>query len=231
MIRGLYAAASGMKALSIQQDVTARNLAHANKPGFRRQILTFESFVKRDAHLGVQVERVNDFTVGDPQFTQRELDVALTGDGFFVLDGPNGPLYTRSGVFQVNAQGQLITMDGFPVQGVAGPITAPPLTEHFSILDNGIVLADGQQVGQLRIVQFTDNNRLTRAGNTLFRAPNDLPPQPSPTEVRQGYRERSNGPMVLEMVNMIDGLRHYEAAQKALTSLSDVIQLSTRPQG
>lgn len=229
MIRGIYAAAAGMKAVSIQQDITANNLAHADKPGYRRQLLRYESFGVQPAHYGTNVERFVDFRPGDHVHTGRDLDVALVGDGFFVVDGPAGPHYTRNGVFQTNAAGLLMNMDGYPVQGIGGPIVAPVGTQLFSVLDNGVVLADGQEIGQLRIVQFADNNRLQRIGQTFFRAPQDMPPQASGTEVRGGYRETTNGPMVLEMVQMIHGLRHYEAAQRALNSLNEIVQLSTRP--
>lgn len=230
MIRGLYSAATGLAATTHRQDVAARNLSNAGKPGFRRHVMQFESFGPRDINLGTNYEVKTDFTPGDHRYTGADLDVALVGDGFFVVNTPQSPLYTRDGSFHINRDRQLVTFDGHPVQGTNGPtIIIPDNTKHVSIDLDGNVHADGEQVGTLRTVQFADNDRLTRAGNAFFQAPPDMPPQDAVTEVRQGYREQSNGPLVTEMVSMIFGLRHFEASQRALRALSDVIQFSTRP--
>jgi flagellar basal body rod protein FlgG len=225
-----------MDVTSIQQDVVARNLAHANQPGYRRQVLSFETFLARNALVGALAELHQDFTPGDPVYTGADLDVALVGDGFFVVEDPSGLLYTRNGTFHRNAQGRLVTFDGRPVLGMPGPrgedlpITIPRTASMISILDNGTVVADRVPVGRLRLARFSDNQRLTRVGTTLFRPPNDLRPQLGVGEVRQGYRERSNGEMVSELMHMVFGFRHYEASERALRSLSDAVEQNTRPQ-
>src|SRR5262249_54458016 len=113
MISGLYSAASALDAAEQAHDITAHNIAHASVPGYRRRSVTFETFSRDSTEqiatessssnsLGVRASNVyTDFTPGDYQYTGNSLDLAVQGDGFFVLDGPNGPLYTRNGVFQL----------------------------------------------------------------------------------------------------------------------------------
>ncbi len=227
-----------MDVTSIQQDVISRNLAHANQPGYRRQVLSFETYLARKGLVGATAKLHQDFTPGDPVHTGGDFDVALIDDGFFVVDDPSGPLYTRNGTFHRNAKGQLVTFDGRTVLGTPGtlgpdsPIIIPRDATSISILDNGTVVADNNPVGRLRLVQFENNNKLDRVGTTLFRPPVDMQPQEMTDDadiVRQGYRERSNGEMVSELMHMVFGLRHYEASQRAMRSLSEAIQLDTRP--
>lgn len=225
-----------MDVTSIQQDVVARNLANANQPGYRRQVLSFETFLAKNALVGAKAELHQDFTPGDPVHTGAELDVALVSDGFFTVQDPSGLLYTRNGTFHRNAQGRLVTFDGRAVLGMPGPrgedvaITIPRTAKTISILDNGTVVADKVAVGRLRLARFSDNNRLARVGTTFFRPPDGLRPELGVGEVRQGYRERSNGEMVSELMHMVFGFRHYEASERALRSLSDAVQQQTRPQ-
>lgn len=235
MIRGLYSAASGLKGLSIQQDALARNLSQVNKPGYRRQIVSFETLGPRGEFMGTKPTNQTDFAVGDPTHTGRDLDVALADDGFFVVEEADGmELLTRNGVFQVNSAGQLTTTEGRIVQGVVqpgvnGPINIPPDTTQVNFLDDGSVVANGITVGQLRVVKMADNNELTRVGSALFRKADDANFVEGTNSVRQGYRERSNGAPVEEMVKMLHGMRHFEAAQRALKTINEALQQSTNP--
>ncbi|MEK6257868.1 MAG: flagellar hook basal-body protein [Planctomycetota bacterium] len=229
MIRGLYSAAGGMQATSLQQDVTAHNLNHAMKPGYQREVLRFNATGPREELLGPEATLHTDFSPGTLEFTGNTLDVALNGPGFFQIQGPSGPLYTRSGTFQLNGQGQIVTPEGRIVRGTAGPITIPPDAVNIDILDDGTVIADGGEIDQLSVVAFQNPNDLSRVGTTYFAAsPNAARSEAGP-EVRQGYRENGNTTVVQEMVQMIAGLRQFEAAQRALRSLGDTIALNTRP--
>lgn len=231
MIRGLYSATAGMLATSQQQDVTAHNLTHAVKPGYRREVLRFESVGGEDDLLGPSVQLHTDVTPGATEHTGNRLDVALTGPGFFRVEGPNGSLFTRNGVFQLNGQGQLVTMEGLAVSGTTGPVRLPIETSNIEILDNGTVLADGLEVDQLSVETFADPSALPRVGTSYFAPPPGVTPTKVEPAVQQGYREASNTTVVHEMVQMISGLRQFEATQRALRSISDSIGLLTRPTG
>jgi len=232
VIRGLYSAANGMLATSHQQDVAAQNLAHSNKPGYRREMVRFETTGGLDEFVGPSVSVHSDQTPGGFEPTGNPLDVAINGSGMFVLDGPSGPMYSRCGVFQLNGEGQLVTPEGFPVQGIAGPITLPAGSKSIEIGSEGAVVADGVDVDQLRIVEFPDQTQLQRVSTSSFSAPSGIEPtQMEQPQIRQGVREMSNTSAVQEMVQMTTGLRQFEATQRALRSIADAIGLTTRPTG
>jgi flagellar basal-body rod protein FlgF len=235
MLQGYYSAASAMSAALQNQDILSQNLAHAPVPGYRRQTLSFEEFVasqsaandptsSQQLHGANIAKHSSSFEAGAYQKTGNPLDCAIQGDGFFVIDGPNGPLYTRNGQFQVNTDGQLVSPSGYTVMGSGGPLQIPSNAAQIQIAMDGTISADNTQVGQLRVVSFNDPNQLVRAGTTLFSAPDDVTPQTSTATIRQGYREGSNVSVVQEMVQMISGMRQYESASKALRSLSDAMQ-------
>ncbi len=229
MIRGLYSAASGMQATSLQQDVTAHNLNHAVKPGYQREVLRFQASGSLETLQGPETSLHTDFNPGILEHTGGKLDVALNGPGFFTIDGPSGPVYTRSGTFQLNGAGQLVTPEGRTVRGTGGPITIPPGAARIEILDDGNVVADGAAVDQLSVVAFQNPQDLRRVGTTYFEAPPNAARSTTGPNVRQGYREQGNTTVIHEMVQMISGLRQFEASQRALRSLGDSIGLTTRP--
>jgi flagellar basal-body rod protein FlgF len=240
MIQGFYSAATALDAAIQNQDVVAQNLAHTTVPGYRRQGLAFETLNRALSQTSAPAPNLlgtrpsSSYTAFEPgpmQFTGNPLDLAINGESFFVVQGPNGPLYTRNGVFQLSLTGELQTKGGLPVVGTNGPITIPPKTAQLTVAPDGTVLADKVPKGRLQLAHFANPNVLVPAGTTLFAAPAEANPDTDTSKVEQGYREGSNVQAVQEMVSMIAGMRHYEAAQRALRSLSDAIQSRTGTQG
>jgi flagellar basal body rod protein FlgG len=240
MIRGMYAAASGLQVASEYQEVTAHNLAHSTSPGYRGRGVQAETF---DRTLGRALPPVgdltgaadtavyHDFRPGPLQFTENPLDLALTdGDQFFPLAGPNGPVYTRNGQFRLTPAGQIVSQAGYALQGEDGPITIPPESTRFFIGSDGTVTADGEPAGRIRPVRFADVRQLTAAGPTLYAAPPGTTPQQTDGQVLQGYREGSNVQPADAMVQMIASARYFDSAQRALRAIAESIQLNTRPQ-
>lgn len=235
MLQGYYSAASGMSAALLNQDILAQNLAHAPVPGYRRQTLSFQEYIApqptsgdptmtRPIHGAQVTQNASSFANGPVQSTGNPLECAISGDGFFVLEGPNGPVYTRNGQFQISADGQLVSASGYPVSSGGGSLRIPSNAAQILIAQDGTVTADGTQIGQIRLASFANPNQLERAGPTLFAAPDGVSPQTSTSLIRQGYREGSNVSVVDEMVQMLVGMRQYEAASKSLRSLSDAMQ-------
>lgn len=235
MLQGYYSAASGMSAALLNQDLMAQNLANAPVPGYRRQTLSFAEYVTPQTPTsasqstpprhGSQVAlHSSSFAAGPYQSTGNPLECAIQGDGFFVLDGPNGPLYTRNGQFQINSANELTSASGYPLSSSTGPLRIPANAGQIVIGIDGTVSVDTVPLGQLRLASFANPNLLQRVGSTLFTAPQGVSPQTSTAWVRQGYREGSNVNVVNEMVQMIAGMRQYEAAGKAMRSLSDAMQ-------
>lgn len=240
MIRGLYSSAGALQMAERNHEVIANNLANANMPGFRRQLVAFETAVQQASSDGTSgtnpssigapgPKPVTVFEPGAIQQTERKLDLALNGDGFFVVDGPNGPLYTRNGVFEMNADGRLQTTGGLPVSGTTGEIIVPPGTVKLQFSFDGTVVADGSEVGQLKLASFkeADLQNLVHSGTTLYSAPRGVVPQESQASVQQGFLEMSNVQIVDEMVRMIAGSRMYEASQRAMRAISDSVEQRT----
>ena len=240
MLVGFYSAASAMRTAELNQDLIATNLAHMNVPGYRRSGLTTSAF--RDPFLQTQdspgfgtIEEsiASDFTPGPMVATERTLDVAIDGDGFFAVESPNGTLYTRNGSFHIGEGGTLVGTHGMPILGTGGPIQVPDdvSPSDIQITTDGTISANGENIGQLQLVAFNDNSQLEQFGTTLF-SPNPEA-QISNTEVSvvQGMREQSNVQPIDELVSMIVAMRYHEAAQRTLRSIDDTIQQNTDPRG
>lgn len=162
MITGVYSAMTAMDASASQHEVIAQNLAHAQMPGYRRIAVRHQSFeaaldeeqraaYSRESMGTGDIDRVIDFTQGTMERTERTLDFAIHGDGFFVVDGPAGEtLYTRNGSFHLNGDGELVTAEGLTVRGENGIINVPPNVDVSSLAlqsDGTIVAGDQQIVG------------------------------------------------------------------------------------
>ena len=235
MITGLYSAASAMDNAATRHEASAENLANAHLPGYRRRVVQQNSFATelsktrdtsgmspllgiappKDADGGIRL----DFTHGAMKQTGRSLDVALEGDGFFVVEGPNGPLYTRNGAFMASPDGRLVTTDMLSVIGRNGPINIPAnlSSEAITVTGDGRLLGNGIEFGQLATVQFADKTKLTAVGASLLQAADDVVPQDSNDPVLQGFLEQGNVSHMEELVNILVASRQYEAAQKVLT--------------
>ena len=220
-----------MNATSTQQDATSHNVAHATKPGYRREVIQFESVFDAAQIAGPATSMHTDFSQGIMQFSGGKFDVAIDGPGFFTIQGPSGPLYTRSGVFEMNGEGQVVTPEGFRVLGEGGPITLPIdlNRDQVEILPDGSISVGGATFDQLKLVTFTNPESLERTGSTYFATTPDTRVSPIESQVRQGYRELGNTTIVQEMVQMISGARLFEATQRALRQLGDTIAFNTRP--
>jgi len=152
------------------------------------------------------------------------MDVALNGKGFFVVNGSNGPLYTRNGNLQILASGQLATADGFVLQNTEGkPITVAP-GKAITISTDGTVQQGTQTVGQLKVVNFPATASLEKVGATCFRNlnPKVLPAAAAGVEVQQGKLEGSNVPVAEAAMRLVGVMRQFEMLQKAVGISSEM---------
>jgi flagellar basal-body rod protein FlgG len=163
-----------------------------------------------------------DFSQGDQRTTGNSLDFIINGKGFFKIQTPDGVFYTRKGNFSLDAQGKLITQEGFQVMGDGGPITITGT--NISVNGQGTLYADGNEVGRISLVDFEDPKKLMKLGKGLFQNVSDeqeiAPPQQ--TQIRQGYLELSNVGVADEMVQMIHCLRSFESYQKIIHILDGI---------
>ncbi len=234
MNSGLYAALSGNLAAMRRLDVISNNLANATTPGFKRDRLQFESLLAAvnnptrvitptgDAPILAGEQFFTDYSSGPAKQTGNSLDLALDGEGFFVVNTPEGRAYTRQGNFRLDSANRLVTADGHQVLG-GGPLT---LTGGRVDIDSeGKVFVDGGQVGTLDVVDFPKPYNLQKIGNALF-IPADPAaggPQPAPPgRVRQGFIEESNVSTIAEMTQLIEANRYFEACQKVVRSYDEM---------
>lgn len=232
MNSGMYAALTGNLSAQRRLDVVSNNLANANTTGFKADRIQFESILANvknstDGPVFSNDRYSTDFSSGGLQQTGNALDVALEGDGFFVVNTPQGIAYTRQGSFHRSANGRLVTADGYEVQGSGGAITVNG--GKVEIGNDGTVSVQqaGQTaattVGTLTTVDFPKPYAMEKLGNGLFR-PSD--PQAatvaSTAGVKQGYLETSNVKAVVEMSRLIEASRYFEICAKAVKTYDDM---------
>lgn len=221
---------ASLNALTREFDIVAHNMANVSTTGFKRRCNSFTQVMasqEADSGQGNEEEGQGtfDFSQGALTQTDRSLDLALYGNGFFVMETPEGPVYTRHGVFSTNQNGQIVDTSGRLVAGAAGPIIVPPETDvnDLYVAGDGRVIAGQSEIGKLRIVQFPEGQeKLQAVGQTCFQAPEDVDPVDAvDVVVKQGYQEASNVKLVDELVNMILVSRMYEANMKLVTAKKD----------
>ena len=169
-------------------------------------------FIRIGSGVIVEDTEIN-FAQGPLKNTGNPLDLALAGDGFFAIRTPDGDRYTRCGAFTRDAEGHLVTFNGFRVLGANGPIQ---LEGGMASIDaGGNILVGDEAVDQLQIVTFDSLGQLQRVGHGLFVAPESAEPQAvEGTEVRQGYLELSNGELSTGLIELMMALRAYQAGQR-----------------
>jgi flagellar basal-body rod protein FlgG len=254
MIRALYTAASGMNAQQANIDNVAHNLANVNTTGFKKSRVEFEDLVYQEirtagsaasatteAPVGLEiglgtraVATARNFSAGNLQSTNAPFDLAIQGDGFFQIGLPDGTTgYTRAGAFHLDAQGALVTSEGYAVQP---QITIPPNATSVSISRDGVVSATlagqtaTQELGTLELATFSNAGGLRPKGGNIFTATTasgdpetGAPGTDSRGTVTQGFLEDSNVSVVEEMVNMIVGQRAYEANSRVVKAADEML--------
>ncbi len=249
-MRDIYISMSGAIAQERYLDVIANNLANASTAGYKKDKISFQMLypdirpsvigrsVAPEAKLAppsaepfgdkrfAAVQSVfTDYAQGDIRETHNPLDIAIVGDGFYVIETPEGERYSRAGNFMFNTQGELITPDGFRVMGEAGAITLE--SSDFIVGTDGSIMVGGELRERLRVVDFENRNALEKIGRNLFRIaegadarPREIEPGGA-TTLRQHFLEYSNVNMVGELVDMIKLERLYQMSQSALKSIDD----------
>ncbi len=255
----LWAAKTGLDAQQTQMTVTANNLANVNTNGFKKSRAVFDDLLYQNVtqvgaatsqntqspsglQLGTGVRVVAtepSFTQGSLDNTGNALDLAIQGRGFFQVLRPDGTLgYTRDGSFQVNAQGQVVTANGYPLQPA---ITIPNGAQSITIGTDGTVSAQiaGQsqpsQIGTIQLADFINPAGLQDVGGNLMvesassgPAQTGIPGLNGLGTIVQGSLESSNVNVVEELVNMIETQRAYEMNSKAVETTDQMMQYATQ---
>lgn len=255
MMRSLYTATTGMLGQQLQIDTTSNNIANVNTSGYKKQRAEFNDLFYQvlqyagtatsettlsptgiEVGLGVRPGAVNKmFSQGSPKETENNLDIAITGKGFFQIQLPDGTTaYTRSGNFKLDDQGNIVTSEGYLL---LPQITVPQDATQINIGTDGTVsVVQGNQglsnvLGQIEIANFINPAGLHGLGDNLYMntsASGDPIVGVGGTDglgqLRQGFLELSNVKLVEEMTDLITGQRAYEANSKSIQTADSMLQ-------
>lgn len=259
MLRALWTAASGMTAQQLNVDVIANNLANVNTTGFKRSRTDFQDVLYQadkvpgsvsargsqnptgiQIGLGVRPGAIYKlFSQGTFTATGNSLDLAIEGPGFLQVTLPDSSTaYTRDGALKVDAQGRLVTGDGYTI---SPQITIPSQATQVSIGSDGTVSVslpgqtEQQKVGQIQLSTFVNPSGLSSVGKNLLKdtAASGTPQQGTPGQngfgqLQEGYLEQSNVDVVQEMVQMIVAMRAYEVNSKAIQTSDEMLQVANQ---
>ncbi len=220
---------SHQMALQNQMDVIANNIANSSTAGHQGSTMMFEEYLtKIDDGTSVayvsDVAMLRDTSAGPLGQTSNPLDVAINGEGYFVVevasDDPAeaGFFYTRNGSFRIDADGQLVTNTGAAVMSEGDlPIVFAPDETQITISRDGTVSTENGQIGRLSIVTFDNEQDMEKIGNTMLSTTQEPLPSTEAT-VEQGMLEGSNVKAVVEITEMIKVMRSFQAAAKLIES-------------
>jgi flagellar basal-body rod protein FlgF len=224
-------AASGLQSRMEALDIVANNLANTTTGGFKLDREFYSLFTAADnegdsasTKLPLIQKQWTDFSQGVLTPTGSALDLALSGKGFFAVNGPSGPLYTRNGSFQLSSSGQLTTSDGYAVRDASGQPIQTQSQAPIEVGADGSLTQSGETLGQLQIVDFQDRSALQKLGYSYFSV-NDPKIQPisaPDTTVQQGKVENSNVAPAESAVRLVGLMRQFEMLQKAITITTDM---------
>jgi flagellar basal-body rod protein FlgF len=249
MADGIYTALTGAIAQQQTLDVIANNVANVNTAGFRADRAAFSEFLagaQRDqtavsalGQPGARVDRfvhidavTHDFADGALKLTGNPLDMALSGEGFFAVQTPQGERYTRAGSFMMRGDGTLTTTDGHDVLGVNDQPIHLPSNKDVKVGPDGIIEADGHLVGRLKLVRAQDRTRLEKESETLFKgAPGAVMVHADGASITQGHIEASNVNAIAGLNELITVNRSFEALQKVIDTFQKMDDRTARELG
>ncbi len=256
MMRALWTASTGMQAQQFNLDTISNKLANVNTTGFKKNKVEFSDLLyetlQKGAARDVDGKPVNIqvghgvrfsstskiFTPGNMEQTSNPLDVAIDGNGFFkVLDEKGGPLYTKDGGFKLSLNGEianLVTAEGYVIQGSEGPIEFPSDAQDINIASTGLVTYKDitgtvSEAGRIALFKFTNPSGLMAVGQNLF---SESPVSGSAADslgdgtggkLLQGYLEMSNVQVVEEMIKLIQAQRAYEINSKSIQTADEML--------
>jgi len=255
MMQSLYTASTGMLGMQTQIDTTANNIANVNTIGFKKSRAEFADLMYSvmeyagtatsdttksptgiEVGLGVRPTAINKiFSEGSLKQTDNQLDLAITGRGFFKLELPDGSeVYSRNGAFKIDDTGTIVNSDGYKL---APEIVVPEDATNISVGTDGIVtvIQPGQteatQIGQLLLTNFINPAGLHSMGDNLFvetdssgQAVDGTPGVDGLGNIRQGFVELSNVELVVELTDLITGQRAYDSNSKVITTSDEMLQ-------
>lgn len=226
------AAAAGLQSRMDSLDMLANNLSNTSTSGFKADREFYSTYIAPE--LAGQSNTVGaspvvqkpwtDFSQGTLQNTGNATDLGLSGSGFFSVNGPNGPLYTRNGNFHISSQGTLVSSEGYSVRMSDGSALQTDPNFPIKVQSDGQILQNGNVIGQLELTEFKDPTQLTKSAAAYFSSPGTQAgaTPAANTQVNQGELETSNAQPAESAARMVSLLRNFEMLQKAVKIGNDM---------
>lgn len=256
MLRSMYSGISGMRGFQTKLDVIGNNIANVNTAGFKKGRMTFQDMMSQTSQgaqaaegqrggvnpiqvgLGSQIGSIDNIhTQGFLQSTGRGLDLAIEGDGFFVVEGGEGLKYTRTGNFYLDDAGDIVDENGNYLQSTtSNQMNIPENAQSFSIAENGTVNyvdenGTTQDAGRVRLVNFANPEGLEKVGGNLYHASanSGAPVEGEPGvgglgSLKPGTLEMSNVELAEEFTEMIVSQRGFQANTRIITTSDEILQ-------
>ncbi|OUS11450.1 flagellar basal-body rod protein FlgF, partial [Rhodospirillales bacterium 47_12_T64] len=214
-------ALSRQMALGRQMSIIANNVANMNTNAYKNEGMMFVEHLNKtktgeNLSFTQDLRLVRNLAEGQMHTTDNPLDVAISGEGYFVVDNDGDTRYTRDGSFRLNAEGELVTSEGLLVMSDGdAAISFPTNATDISITRDGTITSSAGTAGKLKIVTFENEQLLVKEAGSLFTpADNQEPIDEAPGEIIQGAIEGSNVQGIIEITRMIASTRGYEATAK-----------------
>jgi len=218
-----YTTLTRQSGLLAEMRAVANNIANASTTGFRREGLIFSEFVQAlaqgDPSISMATANVRDTRLDQAQLTQTggTFDLAIEGEGFFMIEGPDGAMLTRAGAFTPSPAGELVTLDGYRLlDGGGAPVFVPADTAAIAIAPDGTLSADGQPLAEIGLWLPDDPNDMRHRDGVRFEVPGGAQPVVEGAAILQGFLEGSNVDPIGELARMIEIQRAYEQGQAFL---------------
>ncbi|MGX9352317.1 flagellar hook-basal body complex protein [Shimia sp. W99] len=229
MDNAVYTTLTRQAGLTREMSVLANNIANASTTGFRQAGVTFTEYIKtapNSESLSMGVANLPSMSMAQGTLTRTggTFDFAIEGDGFFMVETPEGERLTRAGSFAANGDGDLVTPDGFKVLDSGGtPIFIPPDAKGIDMASDGTLSVGGQPIAQIGVFSPVDPLSLKRVGGVMFDASGDVEPVET-SRVVQGFLESSNVDTIGQLSRMIEVQRAYEMGQSFLDAENERIR-------
>jgi len=206
-------------------EVAAQNVANASTAGYRSQRIFQDGLIDGAAARGSVddlMRVVPDLTPGKLVHTGNAYDLAIEGDGFFVINTDHGIGYVRGGAFHKDDQSRLVTLEGWPLQAAGGGDLSIDASGDWRLNPDGSAVGDESASSAMRIARFSDPSNLHREGGVFYssQAPDD---DDGHSRISQGYLESSNVVMARDMVSVMESMRRVESGQKIVHAYDDMM--------
>ena len=205
-------------------ELLANNVANASTGGYKADREFYGLYAAAENERGSTMPLIErpwiDFSQGAIHPTGNPLDLAVSGRGFFAVDGPAGPLYTRNGSFRLAPDGRVVTAEGYAVRGAGGTPLVLDGARAIDIAPDGTVRQEGAEAGRFELVEFAGAEGIAKQGHNYFRVTDPVAARPSGAAdgtVVQGKLEGSNTGSAESAVRLVSVLRQFEMLQRAVT--------------